>query len=130
MVDQTPRTKAWLADLEAIITEIEIKKAPSPRVTRKRRRTLKPLWEDGRWFGKRAASSRVSPDPNESGELGSWPCGSASIFALPAARPRAASMFPFSKQQSRLSVREAPRGCHRNVPPGGSLGSPSPLQPL
>ena len=46
MVDQTPRTKAWLADLEAIITEIEIKRAPSPRVTRKRRRALKPLWEE------------------------------------------------------------------------------------
>jgi hypothetical protein len=46
MVDQTPRSKAWLADLEAIITEIEINNVSSPRVTRKRRRTRKPLWEE------------------------------------------------------------------------------------
>jgi len=46
MVDQTPRTKAWLADLAAIIAEVEIKEVPSPSVTRKRRRTLKPLWEE------------------------------------------------------------------------------------
>ena len=46
MVDQTLRAKAWLADLAAIITEMEIKEVPSPRVTRTRRRTLKPLWEE------------------------------------------------------------------------------------
>ena len=46
MVDQTSRTKAWLADLAAIITEMEIKEVSSPRVTRKRRRMLKPLWDE------------------------------------------------------------------------------------
>jgi hypothetical protein len=46
MVDQTARTQAWLADLAAIINEMEIKEVPPLRVVRKRSRKLKPLWEE------------------------------------------------------------------------------------
>lgn len=125
MVDQTPRTKAWLADLEAIITEIEIKEVPSPRITRKRRRTLKPLWKEWRWsenscVQRCVAGSSLNRRPRRRGLAGPSPS------ALPPARSRAASMFPFSKQQSRLSAREALRGCHRNVSLRRSLRSLSP----
>ena len=46
MLKPTARTQAWLADLAAIIIEIDIEGLPSPRAPRKRRRKLKPLWEE------------------------------------------------------------------------------------
>lgn len=46
MVDQTARTQAWLADLAAIINEMEIEEVPPLRDVRKRSRKLKPLWEE------------------------------------------------------------------------------------
>ena len=46
MIDQTARTRACLADLAAIITEIETKEVPPPQVVRKRTPALKPLWEE------------------------------------------------------------------------------------
>ena len=46
MVDQTARTQAWLADLAAIINEMEVKEVPPLRIVSKRSRKLKPLWEE------------------------------------------------------------------------------------
>lgn len=46
MVDQTARTQAWLADLAAIIDEMEDKAVSPLRVVRKRSRKLKPVWEE------------------------------------------------------------------------------------
>ncbi len=46
MSDHTTRTQAWLADLAAIIAEIEANGMPAPRPTTKRARKLKPLWEE------------------------------------------------------------------------------------
>ena len=46
MLDQTTRTQAWLADLAAIIAEMDTNRLPSPRIARKRARRLKPLWEE------------------------------------------------------------------------------------
>lgn len=48
MLDHHIRTHAWLADLKAINAEIEASGLPSPpgSTARRRRRKLKPLWEE------------------------------------------------------------------------------------
>ena len=48
MLDHHIRTHAWLADLKAINAEIEANGLPSPpgSTARRRRRKLKPLWEE------------------------------------------------------------------------------------
>jgi len=46
MITHTARTRAWLADLAAINTEIEINGLPGPQPAGKRARKLKPLWEE------------------------------------------------------------------------------------
>jgi hypothetical protein len=46
MREHTPRTKAWLADLAAIIAEIDATPLPEAPRPRKRSRRLKPLWEE------------------------------------------------------------------------------------
>lgn len=46
MLDQTARTQAWLADLKAIIIEVDAGARPAPRPAPKRTRRRKPLWEE------------------------------------------------------------------------------------
>ncbi len=46
MLNPPARTQAWLADLAAIIAELDANALPYPRPTRKRARNLKPLWEE------------------------------------------------------------------------------------
>ncbi len=46
MLEQTPRTQAWLADLAMIVAEMDAGARPTPRLPRKRTRKLKPLWEE------------------------------------------------------------------------------------
>lgn len=46
MLKSTVRTQAWLADLARIVIEIEAVERPSPQAVRRRKRKLKPLWEE------------------------------------------------------------------------------------
>lgn len=46
MLKSTMRTQAWLADLAGIVIEIEAVEVRSPRLVRRRKRKLKPLWEE------------------------------------------------------------------------------------
>ena len=46
MLEQTPRTQAWLADLAMIVAEMDAVSHAIPRLLRKRNRKLKPLWEE------------------------------------------------------------------------------------
>lgn len=46
MIDQSARTQTWLADLAAIVAEIEAHGMPVPRPSTRRVRKLKPLWEE------------------------------------------------------------------------------------
>ena len=46
MLDQTARTQAWLTDLPAIIAESGPNRLRAARTSRKRTRTLKPLWKE------------------------------------------------------------------------------------
>ena len=47
MLDHTARTQAWLADLAAIVAEIDANGLPAlQRPAPKRARKLKPLWEE------------------------------------------------------------------------------------
>ena len=46
MFDQTARTQAWLADLTAMVAELDLRGYCSPRPARRRKRRLKPLWEE------------------------------------------------------------------------------------
>lgn len=46
MHDHTARTRAWLADLAAINSEIETSGVPSPRPFFRRVRKPRPFWEE------------------------------------------------------------------------------------
>ena len=46
MLEQTPRTQAWLADLAMIVAEMDAGGRSTSRLPRKRTRKLKPLWEE------------------------------------------------------------------------------------
>ncbi|WP_156407241.1 hypothetical protein [Sphingomonas sp. Root720] len=47
MLDQTTRTQAWIAELAAIVAEIDANGMPAPRpTTAKRTRKPKPFWEE------------------------------------------------------------------------------------
>ena len=46
MLDHTARTQAWLADLAAVVAELDVRGYCVPRPARKRRGKLKPLWEE------------------------------------------------------------------------------------
>lgn len=46
MADETASTRAWLANLAAIIEELEIKVVPLLWIASRRAWKLKPLWQE------------------------------------------------------------------------------------
>ena len=46
MLDQTVRTQSWLAELAAIVADIEANGVPTPQPIKRRRRKPKPFWEE------------------------------------------------------------------------------------